>query len=208
MYEETIATGATVASQADDATSLVVDNAGGISVGAVLLIEDEQELVNAVGAATDSTAKLAADVDAEDDFMALSVASGLHVGEVIKVDIEQMKILDISGNNVLVTRGWNRTKRVSHTDLTVVYVYHTFTVARGVNGTVAAAHTSKAISRYVAPADIHWLCKQMAALMLKKADSAFAGRIGNVETGETFYVNEFPKSVIDQIRVNYFVPLL
>lgn len=208
MYEQTVVSGATVASQTDNASSLVVDNAGGISVGAVLLIEDEQELVNAVGTATDSLAKLTADVDAEDEIMALSVASGLHVGEVIKVDFEQMKILDISGNNVLVTRGWNRTKRASHTDLSSVYVYRTFAVARGVNGTVAAAHTSKAIFVYVAPGDIHWLCKQMAALMLKKADSAFAGRIGNAETGETFYINEFPKSVIDQIRVNYFVPLL
>ena len=63
-----------------------------------------RELVNAVGAATDSTAKLAANVDPEDEIMALSVASGLNIGEVIKVDFEQMKILDISGNNVLVTR--------------------------------------------------------------------------------------------------------
>lgn len=208
LYENTINTGASVASQAGETTSLVVDDSSEISVGAVLLIEDEQELVTAVGTASDSTANLNGAIDAEDEVVTLTDASVLHIGEVIKVQFEQMKILDISGNDVLVTRGWNRTKRTTHTDASDVYVYRTFTVSRGVNGTTAAEHTSQTISRYVPPADIHYLCKQMAGLMLKKADSGFAGRIGNAETGETFYINEFPKSVIDQIRINYFVALL
>jgi hypothetical protein len=81
-------------------------------------------------------------------------------------------------------------------------VYRTFTVSRGVNGTTAAAHSSKAISRYMAPYDVNWLARQMAGLMWKKARSGFAGKVGNQELGEVFYQNEFPEQ-IKQVRANY-----
>lgn len=208
MYEETKATGAFVASQTDSAISLAVDNAAGISVGAILLIESEQEAVTAVGAPSDSTANTNGAIDLDDEVIVVTDGSKVSIGEVIRIDFEQMLVLDVSGNNLLVTRGWNRTSRVTHLTGLDVYVYRTFTVERARNGTVAAAHTAKAISRYVVPSDILWLTKQMAGVMLKKADSGFAGKVGNSESGETFYFNEFPKAVIDVIEQNYFIPML
>ena len=208
LYEEAVATGATVASQTDSATSLTVDNAAGISAGANLLIESEQELVTATGAASDSTANTAEALDAEEEEIDVDNGAAVNIGEVLKINFEQMKVLDKAGNTLLVAKGWNGTSRSAHLTGQDVYVYRTFTVARGVNGTTAAAHTNKAVSRYVPPADVHYLCKQIAALMLKKAQSGFAGKVGNEATGETFYFNEFPKAVIEQIQRNYFVPLL
>jgi len=208
LYEESIVTGATVASQTDSSTSLVVDDAHGITPGAVLLIESEQESVDAVGAATDSTANTSTAMDLDDEQVTLTDGTKVKIGEVIRINFEQMKVIDISGNDILVQRGWNKTMRVAHLTAQDVYIYRTFTVTRGANGTSAAAHTNKAISRYVVPADILSLCKQMAGLMLRKTDSEYAGKVGNAATGETFYFNEFPKETIDRISAAYFVPLI
>lgn len=206
LYEESKSTGAEVASQAEDALTLTVDNGAVVSPGAVLLIESEQELVTGVSTPTDSTANTNGAITNEADTLTLTDASLVNIGEVVRVNFEQMKIVDISGNDLLVTRGWNQTKRAAHEDAQDVYVYRTFIVERGANGTTAAEHTSQAISRYVPPADVNWLCKQMAGLMLKKADSGFSGKVGNAELGETFYYSEFPKAVIDRVAGNYFVP--
>jgi hypothetical protein len=208
LYSATKSTGATVASQDDSSTSLVVDDGSLVSVAAVLLIGSEQELVDGIGAPTDSTAALDGEITSEDEIITLDDATQISAGEVIRIGFEQMKALDISGNDVLVVRGWNRTKRITHATATAVYVYRTFTVQRGVNGTTAAEHTDAAISRYVAPDDIRWLCKQIAGLMLKKADSGFSGKAGNADTGETFYYNEFPKGTIENIEAAYVLPYL
>jgi len=157
---------------------------------------------------TDSTANTNEALTAEDDTVTVTDGAQIKTGELIRINFEQMKVLDISGNDLLVQRGWNRTKRTTHLTAQDVYVYRTFTVERGVNGTTAVAHTSKTVSRYSAPADITWLCKEIAGLMLKKADSGFSGKVGNESTGETFYYNEFPKGVIDNIKNAYFVPRL
>ena len=208
LWNQSRSTGATVTSQTDSATTLVVDDASAISPGAVLLIESEQELVTGIGSATDATTNTNEALDAEEDQVTVLDGTKVRIGEVIRVEFEQMLVRDISGNDLLVERGWNRTVRVAHLTNLDVYVYRTFIVERGVNGSTAAAHDNKAISRYTVPADVNYLCKQIAALMLKKADSGFAGKVGSVETGETFYFNEFPKAVIEQIQYNYFVPLI
>lgn len=67
---------------------------------------------------------------------------------------------------------------------------------------MAAAHTNAAVSKYLVPDDVSWLCRQIAGLMVKKAESGFAGKSGNEATGETFYFNEFP-SQIKEIKKNY-----
>lgn len=208
MFERSAVTGATVASQTNAVTTLVVDDGSGISPGAILLIDDEQELVTGVGAPSDSTANTAEALDAEEDELTVTDGTKVKVREIIRVDFEQMLVLDISGNDLLVQRGWNRTNRVAHLTGLDVYVYRTFNVERGVNGTTAAAHSADAVGRYLVPDDIHWLCKQMAALMLKKADSGFAGKVGDAATGETFYFNEFPKGTIEAIKEAYFVPVI
>lgn len=208
LYEDHQATGASVASQEVGATTLTVDNGGLISAGAVLLIEDEQQLVTGREAPTDSTANTNEAFAADDDVLTVTDGTQVKVGEIIRVNFEQMKILDVSGNDLLVIRGWNRTKRAAHLTAQDVYVYRTYTVKRGVNGTTAAEHTAKAVERYHPPADVSWLCRQMAGLMLKKADSGFSGRVGNEATGETFYYSEFPKGVIENVKNNYFVPRL
>lgn len=84
-----------------------------------------------------------------------------------------------------------------------------YTVTRAVNGTTAAAHANGvAISRYVPPDDVGYLCRQMAAVMREKARSKYAGKVGSAELGEAFYFQEFPKDPIKEIVRNYKITRL
>jgi len=206
LYSETEDTGATT-TQADNSTAaMVVDDASKIYPGAVLLVETEQEFVTGYGSATDSNVNLAEALDASEEDITTGDGTAFNIGEIIKIDFEQMRILDIQGNDLYVTRGWNKTKRTTHADTTDIYIYRTFTVERGANGTVAAAHTSKTVSRYVVPFDVKYLCKQMASLMRGKEDSNYAGKTANIELGEVFYMDEFPNKVLDRVKAEYMKP--
>lgn len=80
----------------------------------------------------------------------------------------------------------------------------TYTVVRGINGTTSAAHSADAaISRYIAPWDVRYLCQQMAVLMKRKADTGYAGKTASPDLGEVFYHQEFPREVYKEIRKNY-----
>lgn len=205
LYEETRATAVTVASQDISSTSLAVSNGAGISPGMLLLIGTEQEAVEATGAASDSATNMSEALDNSEEDVDVVSAAVLNVGEIIKIDFEQMKVLDIVSNTLLVARGYNGTKRTTHLTNADVYVYRTFTVTRAANGTTAAIHTTADISRYIAPDEVNYLARQIAGLMLKKSQSGWAGKVGNAETGETFYQNEFPRDPIKEIMSHYTV---
>lgn len=208
LYDDREALEATVANQGAAETVLTVNQASEISPGMVLLIGDEQQIVTGTGTPADSQAKLAAATDADTEELELDQADKLHPGEIIRIGFEQMLVEDVLGPRLAVRRGWRQTKRVEHASGVVVEVYRSFGVTRGANGTQAAAHAGSPIRQQVAPDDIRWLCRQMAGLMIKKAQSHFAGRVGNAETGETFYLNEFPSGVIEKIEANYYLPYL
>lgn len=204
MWDETSDLGITATLSSSSTTSLSVSNGSLISPGMVLLVESEQLLVQATGAATDSTANLSTTIAADDTELTVSDGTQIKVGEVIKIGFEQMLVLDIATNTVMVTRGYNGTVKAAHTAPADVYVYRTFTVARGVNGTTAAAHTSQELYQYRAPADVNYLCRQIASLMIKKKQTGYVGRAGNDELGTGFFVNEFPKNQIEAVKGNYF----
>lgn len=202
-YENTITTGETI-TQADATTTvLTAANAANISPGMVLLIETEQELVQSTGAATDSTGELGASLDANSDVLTMDDGSLVNVGEVIQIGTEDMRVLKINTNEVYVERSWNGTQAADYSSAVQVNVYRTFVVKRGINGTTAAAHAAKAASRYIPPSDVNWLCRQIAGLMIKKAQTSFAGKTANIELGEVFYLDEFPNKPISKIRKNY-----
>lgn len=207
LYEELADLGTTV-SQLISATTLAVSNGSLVSPGMVLLIESEQEMVTAgnggPGSAdgTLATSLVNGTITADEEMVTVDNGSEFHAGEVLRVEFEDMKIRRIAGNVLLCGRGWNGTTKAPHTDNSAVYVYRTFTVSRGMNGTTAAAHTSAAVSRYVIPEDVNWLCREVAGLMRMKAKVNFAAKSGSAELGEAFYFNEFPRQ-IETIKRNY-----
>jgi hypothetical protein len=209
MYDETKATGATVGTGGitDSATALLVNDGAKVSPGQVLYIGTEQLFVSGYGAVTASATTLGADLDASSETVSVASGAALNVGEIIRVGFEAMKVLDIQSNSLYVTRGWNGTKKVTHATSAAVDVYRTFTVERGVNGTTAAAHAEGAtINYYTVPTPINYLTRQIATLMMKKAQGGFAGKTGNSTVGDVFYFHEFPRDEIARVKNNYYVP--
>lgn len=199
--------------QAADATTLAVSDGSLLAPGMVLAIGDEQELITAGNggerspAPTAATSKLNGAVDNASEEITVDNGAEFHAGEVIQIGTEDLYIRKIGGNVLVCSRGWNGTTKASHVDDSPIAVYRTYTVQRACNGTAAAAHSNAAVSRYLPPADVHWLALQIAGLMRQKALTAFGGRAGNTELGETFYVNEFPRQM-ETIRENYRIPYL
>lgn len=212
LYSETVSTGATVnntTSISNSGISLLASNGALVSPGMLLLVESEQVLVEATGSATDSTVNTAEALDATEEEIDLTDGTLVNVGEIIRIDFEQMKILDIKTNTAVVVRGWNGTTKTTHANPSDVYVYRTYTVKRGVNGTTAAAHLNGvSISRYVAPPEIRYLATETAVMRLEKAKTKYAGRQGSVELGETFYFADFPKTELEQVKRQFRIPVL
>ncbi len=207
-YEDTSALGVNVTQADATTTSLGVTDGSKVSIGMVLKIEDEQELVTAYGSTTKLTSKvnMSAGIAEEDEEITIDNGAEVAEGELIRIEYEDMLIQKITSHTLTVLRGWNSTKRTTHANDSDIYIYRTFTVTRGVNGTTAAAHSNKAAYRYVIPEDINWLCRQIAGLMHRKAEAGFAGKSGGGDIGEVFYYNEFPTTQLEKVRSNYRIP--
>ena len=210
LYMRSGLIGATVADaseQSSSQTTLKVSDGSLVSPGMTLLIGTEQEAVTGWGSPTTGVTTLNGAVAAADDTIVVTNGALLSVGEIIRVDFEQMKIKDKNTHTLEVTRGWNGTRRVSHTTSTNVDVYRTVNVERGINGTTAAAHANAvAISRYFAPDDVQFLAKEIATLIANKALSGYQGRTGDPQTGVVFYNDAFPQYDIQRVKANYILP--
>lgn len=207
LWEKSAASGAVVGTggQTSAATTLLVDDGSKVSPGMVVLIGSEQELVSGYSTPTAATT-IAEDLDTSEEIVTVASGALVKAGEIIRVNFEQMKILDIQSNDLYVRRGWNNTAKATHTSTASVEAYRTFTVERGANGTTAAAHdAATVIYRYTVPEDVGFLCREIATLMLKKAQGGFAGKTGNSELGETYYHDAFPRFDIERVKMHYEV---
>jgi hypothetical protein len=213
-YQRSSLIGATVqdtTQQSDSQTTLKVSDGGKVSPGMVLLIGTEQEAVTGWGAPTENVTaiNMVSGLAVTDEVVTVDDASLVNVGEILRMEFEQCKVLDrrVSTNKLSLMRGWNGTARVAHANDIAVDAYRTVNVDRGVNGTTAAVHASgTAISRYFVPDDILLLTKEIATLSVSKAQSGYQGRTGNAETGVVFYNDIFPKFDIEAIWRNYHIP--
>jgi len=205
LYDLTDDTGAT-ATQADAVVvALVVDDASEISPGAVLLIEDEQQYVTGRGAVSDSSTTTDGTIPNDRDLTLITVVDGtkINAGEVIKIDSEKFMVRLVDGNDLHVYRAYWKTPFAQHASGATVSVYRTFIVERGVNGTTAAAHTSKAVSVFVPPEDINFLARELSALKRASVQTGFAQRSGSAAFGDQVFYDQFPTKSIKRIKRNY-----
>ena len=208
MYELLVDLGITVQNttkQAAADTTLLVADGSKVSPGMALYLDAaEQELVTATGAPTVAVTTLSQAMTATDDVITPASVNAVNVGEMIRVDFERMLVVDKNATQWSVYRSWNKTKASAHLAGANVDVYRTFTVSRGVNGTTAADHLNGGeIYRYVPPEDIGLLCRTIAGLMKKLADSQFAGKTGDAALGQVFYNDAFPKDMLEKLEENY-----
>jgi hypothetical protein len=105
------------------------------------------------------------------------------VDEVILIDSEKMRIDDIAGNTLTVTRPWDGTTLAAHTASADIYAPRTLTVTRGALGTTAATHNSAAtVYRWNPPAAVRQLCLAEAVNDLLQGRAGYARTAG---TGES-----------------------
>jgi hypothetical protein len=207
LWEETKALGETVSLAAVDTATLVVTDGSKLHLGMVLKCEDEQLLVTGLSTPTLATSlvNMSAGVTLSDDEITVDNGAEFHEGETIRIGTEQMLITLIAGHVLGVKRNWNSTKKATHANDTAIYVYRTYSVDRGVNGTTAAIHASKALYRYMVPRDVRELCKQISALIKRKAETGYAGKSGGGMDGEVYFYNEFPRTQMAEVESHYKV---
>ncbi|RPH74771.1 hypothetical protein EHM76_02940 [bacterium] len=210
LYDRSGLIGTTVqdaSGQNDSQTSLLVSDGARVSPGMTLKIGDEQQVVTSWGDPTAGVTTLNGAIAVGDETITVADGALINVGEIFRSTFEQMKVKDKQNNLLEVVRGWNGIRRVAHLTGAAVDVYRTVNVERAVNGTSAAAHAKDtAISRYFAPDDVQFLCKEIAMLIANKAGSGYQGRTGNAETGVVFYNDAFPKYDIQRVKENYYIP--
>ena len=213
LYEELDDIALTITQATSTEKTLVTTNGSLVSPGMVLLSGSEQEFVSAGNGSAGSPAptmatsllNMSGGIEDSGSIQIITVDNGAEFfeGEVLRIDSEDLYIERIAGNDLTVERGWNQSIIANHLDNVHIYVYRTYTVQRGVNGTTAAAHTATALQQYIVPDDLNYLCRQITVLMIKKADSGFQGRVGSAETGDAMYFSEFPPNQIKAIKDNY-----
>lgn len=206
LYYELLQIIASTSLAAADTDELAVSDGNLLSPGMHLLMEDEQLFVKDVKDATASGETLGAAMAAADDTITVSDASAFNVGEVIQVDLEDMKITrrNTTANTLAVIRGWGRTYKVAHSNGAAVNVYRTFGLDRGVNGTTAAIHSNKAVSQILIPDNLRKLTRQLAILEFKKSSVMYATK--EVKLESEMYFNQYPKQVIKEIMAGFMIP--
>ena len=203
LYEEKTALMVSLTMNAGDGT-VSVTNGSLLSPGMILQIEDEYLAVTGSGSWSNSGATLASGCAESDEELSLSDGTKVAAGETIRIDYEMMRVIEVQGNKALVRRGWNESRIASHLAAAAVMAMRSYQVNRGVGGTMPAAHTAAVVYRLIPPEDVNYLCRQIAALMIKKAQTGYVGRSGNDDLGTGFWINEFPKNQIDAVKAHYF----
>jgi hypothetical protein len=76
-----------------------------------------------------------------DRLLAVQDGTKFVVGELIQIDAERMRIDEITGNNLSVTRAWDGSSLDEHLSGVDIYAQRLFTVQRGILGTSGASHS-------------------------------------------------------------------
>jgi hypothetical protein len=104
-------------------------------------------------------------------------ASNFAQGETILVDGERMRVNDVAGDGLIVSRAWDGTSLTTHSSGATIYALRQFIVTRGVLGSTAASHsTSDPV--YVHQFPVNEWCIAETVCALEQNAGAYARTIG------------------------------
>ena len=171
----------TLDAQLDDiegATATITWNTPRLGVGDILRIDNERMFVTertwvASGQTiTDPLTASKANVS-----VPVSLGSAFAAGEIIIVDVERMRIVDVVGNTLSVERQFDGTVLAAHADNAPIYALTGVRLARGQLGTTIAEHSASAvIRRWITPTNLREFTKAETLVALEQ-DSAAWGRV-------------------------------
>lgn len=163
------------------ASSITVDPTNAIAIGSLIKVGTERMIVTDRQMA-DTTEDLTAGLDADvTDQEIVGIDPTLFVtGDVILVGAEKMRVDEIAGTTLIVTRAVDGSTLAAHLTGASVYAYRTLTVERGSVGSTAATHLDNAaITVWEVPAPIEELAAAWALDAVLQKGSGYARRVGS-----------------------------
>ncbi|WP_405960821.1 hypothetical protein OG235_28050 [Streptomyces sp. NBC_00024] len=178
--------GATAEALDTSETGVDVDAATSAAVGVGSLLRVDSERVIVTGRSNLDTGQTlgGSGLTGVNNSVTVTVQSGaaFATGETILIDGERMRVDDIAGNTLIVTRAWDGSTLAAHSVGATIYAPRTLTVARGALGTTAAAHNSGAtVHRWDAPGPVRQLCVAETVTSLLQGRSGYARTAGSGE---------------------------
>lgn len=161
--------------------TLDVDDSSLVGVGSLLKIDSEY--VQVIAKTMKDTTQDASALTEEMNSVSFTVAPGggatLAVDELILIDSERMRIVDIAGDTITVLRAEDGSTLAAHNASSSIYAARTCAVLRARCGTTAASHLDNApISRLVFPALISELTAAEALNIMAQRSSGYARTVG------------------------------
>lgn len=158
-------------------TCSITDNSL-IGVGHIIQIDSERMIVTGkTMLTTGQTGSITA--SQADVSVAVSNGAAFAVDEVLLIDSERIRIIDIAGNTLTVKRAWDGSTLAAHVTATL-YALRTLTVTRGALGTTAVTHLNAApVLRHVIPGPVENLCVAESLNSLLQEESGYARTVGS-----------------------------
>jgi hypothetical protein len=153
-----------------------------VGVGSILRVDSERILVKDRTQLSTGQTLGGSGLTNLNSATSVTVQSGaaFAAGEVILIDAEKMRVDDIAGNTLIVTRPWDGTTLAAHTVGATIYAPRTLTVTRGALGTTAAAHASgSTVYRFDPPGPVRQLVIAEALTDLLQGRSGYARTAGS-----------------------------
>lgn len=152
-----------------------------IGVGSLLLVGSERmQVTNRSMSTTGQTLQVLMSADQSSTAVAVTTGSAFTEDEVIMLDGEKMRVDEITGNTLRVTRKWDGTPLAAHTGGVTVYAQRQLTVERGVCGTTPASHLlGDTVSVFRPPPLINQLAIAKTIVNLLDESSGFARTVGS-----------------------------
>jgi hypothetical protein len=164
-------------------TSVEVSDSYSVGVGTILLVDSEY-MVCTEKSMLDTANVLNGDLTASMANVMVPAISGsaFTEGEVILIDAEKMRIIDIAGSNLIVKRAWDGSTLAAHNTGATIYAPRDLTVTRGALGSTAATHLINApILKHVVPGLIQELTVAEALNSIIQELSGYARTAGSGE---------------------------
>lgn len=165
-------------------TTFVLNPSSGIyeiGVGSILLIGTERCIITN-RRMSDTGVNLTANLDDSQADVVLTVGDGtaFAVGETILIGPERMRIDDIAGNSLIVTRAFDGSLLDVHTAPLDIYALRTCTVSRGALGSTATSHSANdSVYVHKFPPLVTELAVAETVVMLEQNAAAYARMVGS-----------------------------
>lgn len=151
-----------------------------VGVGSIIKIDSERMLVTE-RRMVDTGQNLQSNMDdlQSDNVVDVTDGTAFAINEILLLDAERMRIVDIAGNNLTVERAFDGTVLGVHTVPVDVYALRSYSVTRAALGTTAATHDiSDVVSVFDVPGPVRELCTAIAVVLLEQNASAYARVVG------------------------------